>query len=103
MSLFQCDICGCVENTALAGQGIPEAVHDCFDWTGIEDRMGKQLCSEHAPSKYSDGSPSKYGKWHGIFKQTFLPIGMFKTNREGNLSHIETGDTDYRKYEVTKG
>lgn len=100
MSLFQCEICGVVENTALACQGFPDAINDCFDWSGIEDRKGKKLCSEHGPAKYSDGNPTEYGKWHGRFKKTFLPIGMFKTNREGNLQHIENGDTDYRKYEL---
>lgn len=99
MSLFQCEICGCVENTALAGQGIPEAIHDCFDWTGIEDRKGKKLCSEHAPTNYANNEgKTEFGKWHGQFKRTFLPMGKFRTASNGNLEHIETGEQDYHKF-----
>jgi hypothetical protein len=31
----------------------------------------------------------------------FLPLGMFRTARNGNLEHVETGDQDFRKYAVT--
>ena len=102
MSLFQCEICGCVENTALSSQGIKNILDDCFDWDGIEERRGKTLCSACAPAKYSDGIPSELGKWHNEFPRTFLPMGMFKTNRVGNLEHIETGDEDFRKYAIEK-
>ena len=35
MSLFQCDNCGCRENTALVPfAGIGEVWADRFDWTG---------------------------------------------------------------------
>ena len=27
-------------------------------------------------------------------------MGMFRTNKVGNLEHIETGEEDYRKYEI---
>ena len=100
MSLFQCEHCGCVENTALACQGIKGFPEKWFDWEGFEDRKGKLLCSVCAPTKHSDGTPTEYGKWHGEFKRTFLPMGMFKTNEVGNLEHIETGETDYREYEI---
>ena len=43
MSLFQCEHCGCCENTALAMQGF-KAIEDWFDWSGIEYRKGKMLC-----------------------------------------------------------
>lgn len=98
MSLFQCQHCGCVENTALSSQGFTRT--DFFEWTGIEDRKGKKLCSVCAPTKYSDGSPTEFGKWHDRFSRTFLPLGMFRTNDKGNLAHIETGDEDYRKYAI---
>ena len=97
MSLFQCDICGCCENTALASRGVKGYAERFFDWTGIEDRKGKLLCSEHAPTKYSDGKPTPYGKWHGRFERLFLPKGMFKTAQNGNLEHIETGEQDVAK------
>jgi hypothetical protein len=99
MSLFQCQRCGCCDNTALA-EGRPESTSDFYDWTGIEDRKGKRLCSACAPTKYSDGTPTEFGAWHGKFPRTLLPLGMFRTNKVGNLAHIDTGDEDYRKYAI---
>ena len=58
------------------------------------------LCSACGPSTNSDGTDSEYGKWHNRFPRTFLPKGMFVTNRVGNLAHKETGDEDFRKYEI---
>lgn len=99
MSLFQCQHCGCCENTALSFRGFSWT--DAFDWTGIEDRKGKMLCSACGPTKFSDGNPCEEGgKWHNRFKRTFLPLGMFRTARNGNLEHIETGDQDFGKYEI---
>lgn len=97
MSLFQCEECGCCENTALCSQG-HKPPPEWFDWTGFESRKGKQLCSACGPVKYRDGSPTDDGKWHGKFERVFLPKGMFVTNREGNLAHKDTGETDFRKY-----
>ncbi len=98
MSLFQCELCGCAENTALSFQGCASWFADQFDWSRIEDRKGKKLCSACAPAYFKDNSTSGLGAWHGQFTRTFLPLGMFKTNRQGNLEHIKTGDTDYKKY-----
>lgn len=67
MSLFQCGVCGCLENTALSGQGCSGYTEKFYDWTGIVERRGKLLCSEHAPARYRDGAPTKFGKWHGVF------------------------------------
>ena len=33
MSLFQCQVCGCCENTALSGQGCDGFVEDFYNWT----------------------------------------------------------------------
>lgn len=99
MSLFQCERCGCVENTALSSQGFKVHAED-FDWTGIEDRQGLRLCSACGPTRYDGGEPTSYGVWHGKFKRVFLPIGQFKTNRRGNLEHIQTGTEDYMPYEI---
>lgn len=101
MSLFQCEHCGCAENTALACQGIGKFAAKWFDWTGIEDREGKMLCSECAPTKYKDGTTTGLGYWHFEFPKVLLPKGQFKTNSEGNLEHTETGDTDFYKYAIT--
>lgn len=100
MSLFQCEHCGCCENTALSNQGYPDKeTVKWFDWTGIEHLKGKLLCSACGPAKYSGGKPSsKGGKWHGQFDRVFLPMAEFKTNKEGNLEHILTGSTNFRKF-----
>lgn len=88
MSLFQCQVCGCKENTALSSQGCDGFTVDWYDWTGIEDRKGKKCCSACAPTKYEDGTPTPYGKWHGEFERVFLPLGMYRTDRQGNLELI---------------
>lgn len=98
MSLFQCESCGAVENTALSLQGGNGYAEKFFDWTGYEDKKGKRLCSACLPDKNSAGEPHEYGKWHGEFSKTILPLGQFRTNEQGNLEHIETGDTDFAKY-----
>lgn len=89
MSLFQCQHCGCKENTALASQGCDGFAETFFDWTGFEDRRGKKLCSACGPTKYSDGTPSHLGKWHGVFERVFLPMGVYRTDRRGNLERID--------------
>lgn len=98
MSLYQCEQCGCCENTALGMQ--PRTPTEWFDWTSIEDRKGKHLCSVCAPMRFSDGKLTGRGQWHGVFERVFLPIGMFKTNRIGNLEHIETGREDFRAFAI---
>lgn len=98
MSLFQCEHCGCCENTALASQGF-QMFADSYDWTAIEDRKGKRLCSACGPPHYADDSGATGGGlWHGEFPRVFLPLGKFKTASNGNLEHVETGDQDFRKY-----
>jgi hypothetical protein len=71
-----------------------------FDWSGMEDLQDMQLCSACGPTRYSDGVPTRYGEWHGQFDRVFLPMGAFKTNRVGNLEHIETGRADFRAFAI---
>lgn len=100
MSLFQCEVCGCCENTALSCQGF-QYIEDCFDWAYAPERMGKKLCSACGPTHYAEGEGlPHYGKWHGQFERVFLPMGMFKTNRKGNLEHIETRSENFRQYAI---
>lgn len=103
MSLFQCENCGCCENTALSAQGFQGFMRDLFSWEGMEHMKGKLLCSACGPSNYRSGKPSKMGSWHGEFERVFLPLGMFKTDDQGNLAHIETGDTNVDKYAINPG
>lgn len=100
MSLFQCEHCGCCENTALSCQGFDDWFQEDFDWSEHPDRKGLTLCSACGPSKYKDGSPSGFGEWHGEFERVYLPKGEFKTNRVGNLEHIKTGSENFRKYAI---
>lgn len=100
MSLFQCAKCGCCENTALSACG-HLGMEDFFNWTGLEEWRGKQLCSACSPTKYRDGGTAeKAGKWHEKFDRVFLPPGEFHTNRRGDLQHTETGRTDFRAFEI---
>lgn len=96
MSLFQCENCGCVENTACSSAGFKH-MQSLYRWDGIEHLKGKMLCSACGPTKYSDGVPTKFGKWHDRFKRKYIPIGEFVTNNVGNLVHKDTGEC-YTKY-----
>ena len=100
LSLFQCEKCGCIENTACSAQGFHLWPH-LFDWSYDESLRGLQICSACGPSKYNDGKPTEYGKWHNRFKRRYLPIGEFQTNRYGDLEKTSNGDTDVIKYEVS--
>lgn len=98
MSLFQCDNCGCCENTALSSQGCNGFFEKLFDWSYAPERKGMRLCSACAPVKYRDGTSTEFGEWHRVFHRVYLPKGMFVTNSVGNLAHRDTGDEDYMKY-----
>lgn len=100
MSLFQCENCGCVENTALSAQGF-KLLAKSFDWSYAPERKGMLLCSACGPCVYKDGTKARdYGEWHNRFTRVYLPKGMFKTNERGNLEHIETGSEDYQAYQI---
>lgn len=75
MSLFQCQVCGCCENTALACQGFQGWPERSFDWSYAPERKGMLLCSAWGPVKYRSGEPTKFGKWHDQFERTYLPLG----------------------------
>ena len=63
MPLFVCDICGCVDNTALGHYWGRD--RDSF---GKPELLGKMLCSECTPDTYKDGTKNPDGgKWHGKF------------------------------------
>lgn len=99
MSLFQCEVCGCMDNTALSSvctSQLPEV----FDWSGVEDRMGKELCSACAPKYHADGKKSGLGAWHGEFDRVYLPMDQFFTNKCGDLEHRNSGSTHIRKFAI---
>lgn len=85
MSLFQCEECGCRENTAV-----------CNYWIRNDKESscgGRKLCSLCDPD---------IKKWHNKFRRLMLPVGEFKTNEVGNLEHIETGRTDIFNFEIQR-
>lgn len=84
MSVFQCDVCGCIENTALSN----------YFWNRNVEKLDKNLCSACDPN---------IGKWHDRFRRMFLERGKWITNNEGNIEHIETKETDFHKYELKQG
>jgi len=100
MSLFQCQHCGCCENTALAWQGFRRFGTDDFDWSGIESRRGMELCSACGPARFIDGGSTDFGKWHDQFDRVYLPMGKFRTARNGNLEHVDTGSHDFMHYAI---
>lgn len=70
MSLFQCEKCGCVENTATSN----------WAWNQCEGKP--DLCS---------ACDEKIGEWHGIFERRFFIKGSLFTNSEGNVQHRANG------------
>jgi hypothetical protein len=96
MSIFQCENCGCAENTACSEQGF-KMMSELFDWSYNPSLEGKLLCRACGPTHYKGGSKMKadhwgeYGVWHNRFERRYLPRGEFKTNNQGNLEHIESG------------
>lgn len=89
MSLFQCYECGCRENTATS------------NFWSRQNGQWRELPSQ--PWMLCSACDPEIGKWHGSFERVFLPLGMFTTNRVGNLAHIETGDENYRAYAIELG
>lgn len=70
MGLFVCDICGCVENTALGFYwGLALAIDDNSYWFSDPKYQNKALCSECKPLTFEDGTPCGTGKWHGKFEK----------------------------------
>lgn len=68
MAIFRCEKCGCAENTVFGLYWLADYFAENADWSEVgEEFRGKRLCSECAPSKLKDGTPTGYGKWHGKF------------------------------------
>lgn len=98
MSIFQCENCGCAENTSCGW-------YHCRNIESLTPKefLGKALCSACAPIKLADGESNKEfnNEWHGLFKRTFLPHGEFKINGQGSIEHVESGlvgNEAYKKF-----
>lgn len=117
MSLFQCGPCGCLENTACTSgyhsrdeylKRDAAAYESYRQVLGLKpDEPWPGLCSACVPIWFTDEGetygigprPADYkkhkyldgdGMWHGTFARKFLPRGLFHTDEQGNLRHIET-------------
>ncbi len=107
MSLFQCENCGCVENTACANQGF-KSISRIYDWSYAPQLKGKKICRACGPVNFLNDGKIKpdhwgeYGQWHNEFPRVFLPLGKFKTSRGGNIEHIETGSEKYLEYALDR-
>lgn len=117
MSLFQCDKCGCVENTACCNGGhfirytinkekYPEVYKSYKEVLGLSEgeEFGKYCCvcnpiwfDNH---KYGIGKNPNKNVWHNIFGRIFLAKGEWETNKVGDLQHKKTGEQDYYKYAI---
>ena len=91
MSLFQCENCGCIENTACCH-------YHCRSMPNMTppEYLNKELCCVCGPTHYPSGEPIEgAGVWHNRFPRRFLPMGEWVTDPVGNLMHRDTGDSDY--------
>lgn len=84
MSLFQCDKCGCIDNTALsAGYRIRLWARD-DKATEFKNLLG--LSQDQPLGKYCCVcSPFNPREWHNKFERKFYPIGTMETDEQGNI------------------
>jgi hypothetical protein len=94
MSVFVCDLCGCVENTALGHYWGKD-----FNSFGPELK-GKALCSECMPATYRDGSRNEDGgKWHGKWPKVQWDGKREVINRPVPIVHVTKEGKVYPKKE----
>jgi len=128
MSVFQCSICGCAENTALTRGfgGLWLVKRDSKAYKSYRKLLGLKegepygsYCSMCSPIWYdkdgkhgigpipeeakSDDRWEAIGMWHKRFKRSFYLKGTMFTDRDGNLAHKETKETDLAKYSLGDG
>ena len=97
MSLFQCECCGCRENTALSWQGF-RMFRDDIDWAYAPEREGLRLCSACGPTHFKSGEPTDCGKWHDQFERVFLPLGSKRTGITGCVTAASYAATTRRSH-----
>lgn len=77
MSLYQCEKCGVIENTACGWYHYTRNAGPEFE--------GVKLCSECGPAVFNNGSPTGLGNWHGRFEKRYFPVGTMETDEQGNI------------------
>lgn len=81
MSLYVCDRCHSIENSAL-GMFNRACAHK--RWFGDAIVEGEKLCSACMPSHFADGSVcTKGGGWHGEFDRELATIEWIKAQSDG--------------------
>jgi hypothetical protein len=73
MSLFQCDKCGVIENTALTFGYLAHLLEP------------EELVKQGLDPKGRYCSECHGGKWHGKFPREVHPVGTMETDRNGNV------------------
>lgn len=114
MSLFQCDRCGCVENTALSEGGYlisglvtedepPEIVKSYKAAVGLkEEEPFGNYCCVCCPMQFDKKGEFKIfeekdrRQWHSDFPRTFLAKGEWETDERGNLRNKKTGQVGWK-------
>lgn len=123
MSIFQCNKCGCAENTALTRcyhctlnrEEEHPAITSYREIVGLKpgERFG-HYCSACCPVWFTEKgdygvgpnpkpSADKWeggGLWHGRWERMFLPLGEFETNQVGNLQRKGTTDDQVSKWAI---
>jgi len=100
MPLFQCDNCGCLENTALTDCTISYMkifIKNIEEVEKYKKELGLKKDEEFG-NYCSACCPLGDKKWHGEFSRIFLPKGEFETAPNGNLRHKKTLDEDVERY-----
>lgn len=83
MAIFQCDECGCAEDTAYGWLHCSLLV----DVTKPE-QLGTRVCSACAPSKWPIGNAIEgFGVWHDKFPRVYYPHGKFKKTKAYKEKH----------------
>ena len=102
MSLFQCDNCGTMDNTALSECGHGQMKHLSDNFNLIEEYRIKFGLKPNEPFGLycSECCPLGEQKWHGKFDRIYLPKGEFEIAPNGNLRRKNTLDEDVRKYAI---
>ncbi len=100
MGLYQCDKCGCVDNTSVSKCSVPEANYFIHGAQLTECRQKLGLKDDQKLGRYCSACCPLQGKWHGQFDRIFLPPGEFETGPTGNLRHKKTHDEDFMKYAI---
>lgn len=82
MSLFVCDTCHAIENTATGAYWCPDLFPEPF--------KGKRLCSECSSPVFNDGSPNREGgKWHGQFEKRIATKALLNQMGIEHFTHSQ--------------